>query len=203
MTAAVTKLLLGSGAAAVLGFVTTAVAARALGPDGYGNVVVVRSFAAAVAAFASFQTPVAIIRFGAAALAGKSTPRLATLVRGGLLIDTASALVGGVAGAVVGWALIPTLGLEPAVRPWLFVYLVGVPLVVQGVPSAVLRLYDRYSAYAAVLVICAAGRLALVGGCGYHSPLAGGTTRRLPRPRPDPGRSSLGQLRCARSHEMG
>lgn len=154
-------LLMGTAAAAALNFVTFAVVARALGPDGYGNVVLVRGFVAVVVAFSNVQSSFAVIRFGAVALETGDRARFHRLLRAALALDSTAGVLGACIGAAVALLLGELIGVDGATRPWLVAYLISVPLSVHGVPSGVLRLLDRYSILAKIYVLTAA--LALVG----------------------------------------
>lgn len=148
-------LLLGGKAAnAVLSLLVLAVAARALGPEGLGRLVLLQSLVQLVAELAKFQSWQGVVRFGAA-----RPDDLDAILSFSLLLDAGAALVGTMALVLGGALLARALGWPEAVAALLPVYGTALVALVPGTAQGVLRLYGRFDWLAAQSAAANAVRL--------------------------------------------
>lgn len=169
--AANTLVLLGGRAVgALLSLGTMALAVRALGLEGYGVLVLIHTFAVAIANIGKFQSWQAVLRYGAPALEAGRLEDFARLVRFTLLLDCGSAVAAAV--ATVGGAFLvgPLLGWPAeSVLPGAL-YGLSVLFMVTATPTGLLRLYDRFDLLAvqnnvgALVRLAGAGAVFLTGG---------------------------------------
>jgi O-antigen/teichoic acid export membrane protein len=105
-------LLGGKGISAVLGFATTALAARALGLENFGILLLLHSFAGAASAATRLQSWQPLLQFGSALFHAKERTDFQILLRHCLLLDLAGAAaalalglpLAALAGRWLGWA---------------------------------------------------------------------------------------------------
>ncbi len=143
-------LLCGNITTNVLELFSLALTARALGPEGFGTLVLIQTYVRVVDALINFQSWQAVTKYGADALEGKRYTDFRCLIKFGTLIDGCSAALGALlsalgaffAGRLLGW---PAETVEPAM---LFSIVILFNLV--GTPTAVLRLFDRFKLLAGV-----------------------------------------------------
>ncbi|MFT8244677.1 lipopolysaccharide biosynthesis protein [Roseomonas sp. BN140053] len=142
-------LVSGKGAGALLHLLGLAVAARALGPDAFGVLVLINTYALTASGLARFQSWQAIIQFGTPALhriehAGGHPQELADVLLFALVLDLGT----GVLGMLGAMALLPflgeRLGIPEALVPLCIAYATLVPTMTIATPSGVLRLLDRF-----------------------------------------------------------
>jgi O-antigen/teichoic acid export membrane protein len=84
-------LLGGKGVAGILGFATTALAARALGLENFGVLLLLNSFAGAISAFTRLQSWQPLLQFGSALFHAGERTDFQVLLRHALLLDLAGA----------------------------------------------------------------------------------------------------------------
>jgi len=131
------------GINAVLSLGYLALATRALGIEGYGQLILVTAFAQAISGLASFQTWQAVVRWGheretvADAIGFAVALDLLTIVAGSAI----AALLLGFAG---DWLPVP-----PELRVEAFALTVIWLLAIRSTPTGILRLHDRYAQAAA------------------------------------------------------
>jgi O-antigen/teichoic acid export membrane protein len=147
------KLLSANVFAAILGFITTVLTARALGPDKYGILALVLVYELAIGKLVTFNAWQAIIKFGSEALHADDRQALRQLIKFGFGLDIASAVVGTILAMVLAGPLIGLLGWDPSVRTLLVLYSTLILFNLSGTPTGILRLFDRFDllSYAAVL----------------------------------------------------
>lgn len=159
------KLLSGEGFAAVIGFVSTTITARALGPENYGILALVLTYKATVGTLVSFNAWQAIIKFGSEAQHKKDAIGLKQLLKFGFLLDVGSAFVGTILAISVSGLTINVLGWDPAIRNLLMLYSILILFSLSGTPIGVLRLYDRFDLLSYTSVLGALARLVGVTWC--------------------------------------
>lgn len=145
-------LLGGKGVGAILSVAYLAIAARTLGPDGFGQFVLVLTYAQAMANLVQFRSWQTLIRFGAAHTADRD--RLSRLIGFSTMLDGSSAVVGAVL-AVAGAVLIGTF-VDWSAAEERHAALFGISLLfaMRATPTGILRLFDRFdSAMAAETVL--------------------------------------------------
>jgi len=161
-----TGLLLGGrGGGAILNIAATALAARALGIEAFGVLMLLQTYAFILNEAGTFQTWKGGVRYGAPALDDGRTGDLKALIKGCFALD----LAGVAATAALGVAAILAAG---ALLGWQGPMLIGAALyslvLLFGFKSAaigVLRLLDRFDLLAAHSVITPAIRLAGAALC--------------------------------------
>lgn len=138
------KLLSGKAAGGLLSLAYLAIAARSLGPDGMGALVLAHAYAQVVAGLARFQSWQAVIRFGAPMLRAKDETRFKDLLRYTIRLDMLSA----VASVVIALAAAPfaadAFDWSADMRDFLIAYCFVTPFLIAATPTGVLRLYDRF-----------------------------------------------------------
>src|SRR3546814_16041619 len=98
-------LLGGKGVGALLSIIYIALATRTLGLEEFGRFALVVALGQAIAGLVTFQTWQFVVRYGAAARMEGDVARLERIVAFALMLDLASAAVGGgLAGVGVFWA---------------------------------------------------------------------------------------------------
>ncbi|MGQ9367810.1 lipopolysaccharide biosynthesis protein [Azospirillum sp. ST 5-10] len=140
----VSVLLTGKSLNGVLSLAYTALAARALGLEGLGLLVLVHAYAQAVGELAKFQSWQAVLRYGAMALRQDDTAHLGRIIRATMRLDLLSATVGVVVGGAVAWLAGPWLGWPAELAPLVALYTVSSAFMVGGTSVGVLRLFDRF-----------------------------------------------------------
>jgi len=143
------KLLLGRGVQGIFSLGYLAIAARTLGVESFGVLVLLHSLVLAVAQFTRFQTWQAVLKFGAEAVAGHDRAYFIRLTVFAVRLDVASAAV---AFAVLHFGIdgfAKLLGLEDDVIPLARVYgSLVIVMVLGSAPLGVLRLFDRHDLFA-------------------------------------------------------
>ncbi len=152
-------LLMGRSAGALFSLIYLALAARTLGAETFGVLVLLHTFVHTIGELTKFQSWQAVLRYGALALAENRLADLQRLVKFTLLLD----LVGVLAG--VGITL---LCLSPALRlfnipsevePLATAYVASIVFMSPAMPNGFLRLFDRFDLIAVQSVISPAIRL--------------------------------------------
>lgn len=159
----------------VLNLAAMSLIVRAVGLETFGALVLVHSFASAVADVSKFQSWQAVLRYGTPALEAGRLVDFRRLIKLTVLLDLASTAVG-IAGAVIavpflaerfGW---PADALVP-----IQIYAGSIFFMVTATPTGLLRLFDRFDLLAVSNAIGACVRL--VGGIWVF--LRGGDLRLL------------------------
>lgn len=137
-------LLGGSTFATAIGFVSSVLKARALGPESFGLLAVVIAYAGTVTILATFQPWQAVINFGARDLKKERHDRVVGTIKLGLLLDLIGMGIGTVICLLGAYFLMPHLGWLPGtvrLGAASTLLVVTAPL---GTPLGVLRLLDRF-----------------------------------------------------------
>ncbi len=138
------KLLSGKAAGGVLSLAYLAIAARGLGPEGMGALVLAHAYALVIAGLARFQSWQAVIRFGAPMLRSGDEARFKDLLRYTIRLDIVSAF----ASIVIALAAAPfaarAFGWPDEVRGLITAYCFATPFLIAATPTGVLRLYDKF-----------------------------------------------------------
>lgn len=129
---------------AVISVAYLAVAARALGPEGFGAFALILTYGQLVANFVKFQSWKAVIRYGALHNAADRPDRLERLFGFTATLDFGSALVGAFI-AVVGVPLVgPLLHWEQADQMTAAIFGGFLLLTTGATPTGILRLFNRF-----------------------------------------------------------
>ena len=137
-------MLSGRAATGLLSLATLTLSARTLGVEKFGILVLVQTYGQVIATLATFQSPQAMIRYGAIALEREDTPAFQSLLK---LLTSLDAL-GGVVAVIVGFMLAPIIGpyigWSPEVIGYAQLYSFLVFFTACATPTGVLRLLDRF-----------------------------------------------------------
>lgn len=164
-------LLAGNFLSSTIALVAVALAARALGAEGYGILALTVTYVRAIERLVSFQSWQPMIKYGAALDDRTDRADLKVLLKFGLLLDiggAAAAWLVALTGAIIATAL---FGWEQSTLQHVAVYCTVLLFSLSGMPIAVLRLAGRFriTAYGQVVsnicrvALCAVG-LATGGG---------------------------------------
>jgi len=159
------KLLSANAVACLLGFATTALTARALGPENYGILALVLVYQLTIGKLATFNAWQAIIKYGSEALHANDPGALRQLIKLGFTLDVSSAVLGTAVAMILAGPLIGLLGWDQSVRPLLILYSVLILFSLSGTPIGILRLFDRFDLLSYAAVLCAFLRLIAVVWC--------------------------------------
>lgn len=142
-------LLAGKGVGAVLSLVYLALAARLLGPRGFGEFTLVTGGAQAVAAFVTFQTWQIVVRYGLPHLQAGDRAAAARLGAFCLTIDLGAALAGCLVASLTVGLLGPRLGWPPGLALSGLGFSFVILLTTRSTAVGILRLHDRFGTGAA------------------------------------------------------
>lgn len=155
---------------ALLSLGTMALAVRTLGLENYGFLVLVHTFAIAVANIGQFQSWQAVLRYGAPALENGRAGDFRRLIRFTFLLDCASAIVAAAAAIIGAFLVGPLLGWSPDVQRMGALYGLSVLFMATATPTGLLRLFDRFDLLAvqngvsSLVRLVGAGIVFLIGG---------------------------------------
>ncbi len=152
----------GDAGASALGLLTLALTARALGPELLGILVMIEAYATLIDRWIRPETWQALIKYGTDALATDDHRSFRRLMKLGLLID----IGGAIASVTVAFASVQIaagwLGWDDQTTSLASLYCFMLLLQIISVPTAILRLFDRFAVFAYSQVASAALRLVLV-----------------------------------------
>lgn len=151
-------LLGGRAAGGVLGFATTLLAARALGLEAFGLLLLIHAFAGSVCSVTRLQSWQPLLQFGSAAFEAGDGAAFQPLLRHCMLLDGAGAMAGAGIGLPLAWAAGAALG-------WgghgaaAMLYVTSVLFMNTGSALGLMRLADRFGTAAMADTAGAAVRL--------------------------------------------
>jgi O-antigen/teichoic acid export membrane protein len=152
-------LLGGKASAGLLSLAYIAIAARALGAEGYGVLVLVHAYVIAVGGIVNFPGWHAVVRFGAQALDDGDEARLVRLLRRVALVE----ILGGLAALATALLLAPVvgprLGWSPQAQAMASLYCLAVFASVHSTPAGLLQLMGRFDLLALHTAVAPAIRL--------------------------------------------
>jgi O-antigen/teichoic acid export membrane protein len=168
--ASIGHLLTGNFLGSVIGLVSFALTARALGPANYGILALCFGFTRAIERLVSFQTWQPLIKYGVEALQREDISDFKALLKFGFLLDISAALAGWLLAITLVLLAGPLVGVGESSRYLVLIYCTVLLFQISGTPTAILRLYGRFVsiAYGQVgaslcrVAFCAAG--AMIGG---------------------------------------
>jgi O-antigen/teichoic acid export membrane protein len=153
--------LSGNLAGTLLGLLSVAIAARALGPHDYGVLVILITYARAIERLVSFQSWQPMIRYGAGLDPVDEAATLRALFKFGLLLDIGAGLAAWLIAILVAWGATWWFGWSQQTFLLTCVYSSLLLFNLGGMPTAVLRLAGRFRAAAYGQVGSAIVRLGL------------------------------------------
>lgn len=151
--------LSGKAAGGVLGFATTAIAARALGMHGLGILLLIHAFAGSVCALTRLQSWQPLLQFGSDPFHAGRKEEFHSLLRHCILLDGLGAGAGAVLGMPIVWLAGPRLG-------WgghgiaAVIYVSSILFMNTGAALGLMRLTDRFGTAAMADTAGAAVRFA-------------------------------------------
>ena len=140
-------LISGDTISAVLGVLTFAVTARALGTEKLGMLILIDAYVRIVDKLINFQSWQFMIKYGSDALTAKDTSGFKALVKLGTIVDSVTAVIG-CAVAVAGAGLIARWqNWSPEMIRLSMIYSGIVLFDVAGVPTGLLRIFDKFKSF--------------------------------------------------------
>lgn len=166
------QLVTGNVANAALMLLASVIAARALGPAGFGVLTLVLALGRTVERVVRFESWQPLIRF-ATALEGEerddaaAREKLARLFAFGLALDIAAAFAAALLAVAVAGAIGTAVGLPADGVQLVAIYAVALALNWSGMPTAVLRLSGRFGWMATYQFAATLLRIALAAACWW------------------------------------
>ncbi len=164
----------GNIVASAFGIVSLSLTARALGTESFGVLVMITTYVLIIDRLVNFQTWQAIIKYGADALAKKNYDDFKALIRFGFLLDGGTAVLGTILAASFAWFFGRMRGWNDTNVLMAMLYSFTILFNINGTPTAILRLHDKFKALSIQRAIGAAIKLigctiAFVTGAGLWS----------------------------------
>lgn len=136
--------LSGKSVGSVAALIYLALAARALGAEAFGIIVLIHATMVLITRLISFKSFQAIVKYGADYRHDGDHDRFQRLIKFTLLLDLGSGLLGLAFGVMVMQLLGTTIGLPADARALASWYCLLILLNVNATPSGILRLFDRF-----------------------------------------------------------
>ncbi|HEV2080232.1 MAG TPA: oligosaccharide flippase family protein [Allosphingosinicella sp.] len=152
-------LLAGKGFSAILGVAYTAILARSLGRQDFGEFVLVVGTAALVSSFVAFQTWQAMVRFGMDHVRETISPGLSRLTAFCIALDLGGAIVGCILAGVAVLLLGPSFEWSPGFQLEVLLFCCVMLLSIRSAASGLLRVHDQFALGAAADSVQAAMRM--------------------------------------------
>ena len=170
-------LLSGHAAAGLFSLVNLAIAARALGPESFGMLVLIHTYALTAAELCGFESWQTFVHFSA--YRARTNWRTATqlLFKFTSALDLGAALVGTLVAVLVAPLVAVWMNWDHDTTRLVMLYSLVIPFTVNATPSGVLRLFNRFDLLAKHVTLRSAARLlatltAWSLDCSFHGFLA-------------------------------
>ncbi|MEI7750733.1 MAG: lipopolysaccharide biosynthesis protein [Candidatus Omnitrophota bacterium] len=167
-------LISGDTVSAVLGVLTFAVTARALGTEKLGMLVLIDAYVRIVDKLINFQSWQFMIKYGSDALSAKDPSGFKALVKLGTIVDGFTALIG-CAASLAGAGLIARWqNWSPEMTHLAMIYSLIVLFDIAGVPTGLLRIFDKFKSFS--VQKCVTSGIKFVGvliAWAFHGGLSG------------------------------
>lgn len=154
--------LLGTSGSSAINLLTLLLMVRYMGSENYAFFVIAQQYMLVVGSFVNFQSWQAIIKFGSLAIVESDYGRLASIFKLGFVIDFISAVLG----ALFALILVPYIG---HFFSWSdgqvlisSIFVVELAFRIEGTPTGILRLLDKFKYTAIHAVITALLRLLVI-----------------------------------------
>ena len=152
-------LVMGDTVSAVFAALTFAVSARVLGTQVLGVLVLIDAYVHIVDNLVNFQSWQFMIKYGSDALGNKDVHGFKALVKFGTLVDSFTALFGcavciALAGIVGRW-----MGWTPEIVRFTVIYSMIIAFHISGIPTGILRIFDKFKLFSIQKSICASIKL--------------------------------------------
>jgi len=148
----------GKAAGGIFGFATTLLAARSLGLEGFGILLLIHAFAGSVCSVTRLQSWQPLLQYGSATFQAGTADEFQVLLRHCILLDGMGALAGVAIGLPVAWLAGPALGLGGHGGAAL-AYVTSILFMNTGSALGLMRLTDRFGIAAMADTAGAAVRL--------------------------------------------
>lgn len=140
-------LLSGGVIGAGLAFLSNLIAARHLGAQQLGHIVLVQSLVLAIDRLVNFQSWRTVIKFGADARATDDPDAFARVLKFGTLLDLASAMAGALLAFGATFIARELLDWSPETQRVAMIYAALIAVNITGTPVAILRMHDRFRVF--------------------------------------------------------
>ncbi|MFH0985213.1 MAG: lipopolysaccharide biosynthesis protein [Candidatus Omnitrophota bacterium] len=140
-------LLSGDAVSAALGVLTFAITARALGAEKLGMLILIDTYVRIVDKLVNFQSWQFMIKYGSDALREKSPAGFKALVKFGTLVDSATALIGCLISIALTGVIARWQNWSPEMAQLAVIYSAIVAFDIAGVPTGILRLFDKFKLF--------------------------------------------------------
>ncbi len=155
-------LLSGRSVAGLCNLGSLALAARTLGPEVFGTLVLIHTVIRLITGIAKFQSWQAVIRYGAVSLQAKKHQDFHRLIIFTVLLDAASALLGAMIAILAAPLIAPYLGWSYDVTSMAMLYGTVILFSITATPTGILRLFNRFDLLSIHAIISPGIRL--IGG---------------------------------------
>lgn len=153
------KLFSGDFIASILGFVSVALTARSLGPESYGILVLIQAYTLVIDKLVNFQSWQALIKYGSEAIENQKYTDFDRLVKFGTLIDSGSAVLGTMISVLGAFVIGTWFNWDREIINMTIIYSAVILFNIIGTPTAILRLNDKFGAFAIQKVLAATIKL--------------------------------------------
>lgn len=144
----------GDAVSAILGVLTFAVSARALGTETLGMLILIDTYVRVVDMLINFQSWQFIIKYGSDALESKDLSGFKALVKLGSLVDGATAIVGFIVAFALSEAIARWQNWPPEMLGLARVYCITVLFTFSGVPTGILRIFGKFKTFSIQKSVC-------------------------------------------------
>jgi O-antigen/teichoic acid export membrane protein len=154
---------LGKGAGGLIHLATLALSARLLGPEAFGLLILVRSYAQSASGLAKFQSWQTLIRYGAGRAERRDVAGFLDLAAFTIMIDAGSGLIALVVAIAAAQLIGPSLGIGQDAVWMAQLYCLAIPLMSSATPNGVLRIFNRFDQIAIQGIVTPSTRLVGIG----------------------------------------
>lgn len=140
-------LLGGDSVAAIIGMISFAVTARVLGAENLGMLVLIDAFVRVVDRLLNFQSWQFLIKFGSDARSANDHVGFKSLIKFGTFVDVATALVGCCVAVITAELIGKWQNWSPEMIMMARLYSLIIALNFSGIPTGLLRLFDRFKIF--------------------------------------------------------
>jgi O-antigen/teichoic acid export membrane protein len=137
-------LLSGNLVSVLFDFVSLVVTARALGPAAFGVFVLIQTYVLVVDNLVNFQSWQAVTKYGADTMGDRNNGLFKSLVKFGTLLDIASAVFATIIAVACIFLFANWLEFDTQNQDMAVVFCIIILFNLQGTPTAILRLFDRF-----------------------------------------------------------
>ena len=167
-------LISGDTVSAVLGVLTFAITARALGTEKLCMLGLIDAYVRIVDKLVNFQSWQFIIKYGSDALTAKNPSGFKALVKLGTLVDACTAVLGCVISIALAGLIARWQNWSPEMLRLAVIYSMIVLFDIAGVPTGILRIFDKFKSFSAQKCVTSGIKFAgVVVAWAIHCDLSG------------------------------